>query len=186
MYTPKKEQFFTYEETVDGVFGLFDTEEEIMSAAEKARDAGKYAGFDVFTPYPIHGMDQAMGLSRSGIPWLTFLAGMIGVTVAFSFQYLVSTIDWPLNIGGKPFNSWPAFVPIMFELTIFMAGFTTVFSVLGYGRLFNFQRKPLHPDLTSHRFALWIPSNAPGFSDAKSFIEGLGAKEVKVVTKENA
>ena len=186
MYLPKKEQFHSYTETEDGVFGLFDSEGEILEAAKKTRDAGKYTGFDVITPYPIHHMDDAMGLPRSGIPWVTFIMGLLGCTVAFSFQYLVHTQDWPLNIAGKPFNSWPAFIPVTFELTIFFAGFSSVLSLFLLGKMFNFSRKPLHPDLTSHRFALWIPKSAPGYNEASSFIQGLGAKDVTVVNKESS
>lgn len=188
MYFPKKEQFHSYIETDEGVFGLFDTETEILNAAKKTKEAGKYTGFDVISPYPVHHMDEAMGLPRSGIPWITFLAGLCGGSIAFLFQYLVHTQDWPLNIAGKPFNSWPAFIPVTFELTIFFAGFSSVFTLFSLGKMFNFSRKPLHPDLSSHRFALWIPSSVKGYNegDAANFIKGLGAKEVQVVKKESS
>ncbi|MCB1190838.1 MAG: DUF3341 domain-containing protein [Leptospiraceae bacterium] len=179
---PTKKQFFMYQETDSGVFGLFDEPSQILEAARKTK-AKNYEGFDCLTPYPIHGIDEAMGLARSGIPWISFIMGLFGCTMAFGYQYLTHAHDWQLNIAGKAWNAWPAFIPITFEGTIFFAGVLSVFSLIFLAKLTKPNRKILHPDITNHRFALWIPSSAPGYKEEEviNFMNGLGAKEVTVV-----
>jgi hypothetical protein len=181
MYWFKKEQFFTYNETKSGVFGLFDTPAEVLDGAKKTRDKG-YKGFDCFTPFPVHGLDDAMELPRSGIPWISFFLGLIGCAFGFGFQYLTHAHDWQINFSGKALNAWPAYIPITFEATVFFAGMSAVVGLFMLGAL-NQNRKPLHPDLTSHRFAIWIPSNAPNYKEdeALSFLKSIGAKEVTAV-----
>ncbi|MEM7181097.1 MAG: DUF3341 domain-containing protein [Spirochaetota bacterium] len=176
------DQFHTYQETESGVFGLFDEPGQIMEAATKTREKN-YTGFDCFTPFPVHGLDDAMGLARSGIPWITFFMGIFGCFIGYLFPYLVHVIDWPLNYAGKALNAWPAFVPIIFELTVFMAGVLSGLSLFFFARLNNPFRKPLHKDITSHKFALWIPSSAKGYKEEEvvAFLEELGAGEVTVV-----
>ena len=108
-----------------GVIGFFSDPHDLLKATEKVRDS-HFKNFDAFTPYPVHGMDAAQGLKRSPLPFVTFAAGLTGCTLGFMLQYWTSVVDWPLIVGGKPFNSWPAFVPIMFECTILFAGLATV------------------------------------------------------------
>lgn len=182
MYSPKSEQFFTYEETSSGMFGLFDEPGQIIEAAEKTREK-KYAGFDCLTPFPVHGLEAAMGLPRSGIPWFTFFFGLAGASVGFLYQFLTHSYDWQLNIAGKAWNAWPAFVPVTFEMTIFWASFSTAIAMFILARMLSPFRKSLHPDITSHRFALWIPSSAPGYNEAETrkFLESLGAKDITIV-----
>src|SRR5689334_9955529 len=103
-----------------GVIGFYQDPHALLEATAKARDA-KYKDFDAFTPYPVHGMDAAQGLKRSSLPFVTFAAGITGCSLGFLLQYWTSVVDWPLIVGGKPFNSWPAFVPVMFECTILFA-----------------------------------------------------------------
>jgi hypothetical protein len=182
MYWLKKEQFHSYLETEKGVFGLFDSAEEIIKAAEKTREKN-YSGFDCFTPLPVHGLDDAMGLPRSGIPWISFFMGIFGCTFGFLFPYLVHTHDWQINFSGKSFTAWPAYVPIVFEVTVFMAGMSAAAALFILARLGKGSRKPLHPDISSHRFALWIPSSAPNYKQEEvvEFLKSLGAKDVTVV-----
>lgn len=177
----KKEQFHSYAEPESGVFGLFDSEEEIIEAAEKAKEK-KYQGFDCFTPYPVHGLDDAMGLARSGIPWVTFWMGAFGCIGGFLMQY-TTYYDWPLNIAGKSLNAWPAYIPITFEFTIFMAGVSSFVAMMILAKLPKVGRKVLHPDITTDKFALWIPSSVPGYNEGEveQFIKGLGSKHVEVV-----
>ncbi|MBE7411646.1 MAG: DUF3341 domain-containing protein [Leptospiraceae bacterium] len=184
MYKPKLEQFHKYQETESGVFGLFDTQEEILHAAKKTKEKN-YSYFDCFTPLPVHGLDDAMGLPRSGLPWITFIFGIVGFAVGLSYQYLTHAIDWQIVYSGKAYNAWPAYVPILFEATVFFAGVATVFAMYYITGLYKFDRKPIHPDVTSHRFALWIPSNVAGYNESEviQFIKSLGAKEVQVVKK---
>jgi hypothetical protein len=182
MYWFKKEQFFEYKETEQGVFGLFDSSEEILGAAQKTKDKN-YTDFDCLTPYPVHGLDDAMGLNRSGIPWVSFFMGLFGCTAGFGFQYLTHANDWQINFSGKALNAWPAYIPITFEVTVFMAGVSAALLMFSLAKLGNPSRKPLHPDITSHKFALWIPSSSSNYNqdEVVNFIKSLGAKEVTVV-----
>jgi hypothetical protein len=184
MYWFKKEQFHKYKEMNQGVLGVFDTEAEIMDAAKKTFEK-KYEGFDCLLPYPIHGIDEVMGTPRSGLPWVTFFMGVIGCIMGFSFQYLTHQYDWPLNIGGKSLNAWFAYIPITFEMTVFCAGMYTFATFCYLAGLPKLGRKVLHPDLTSHKFGLWIPASAPGYKqdEVVSFVKSLGAKQVEVVSE---
>jgi len=182
MYWFTKEQFHTYQETEKGVFGLFDTPEQILHAAEKTKEKN-YEGFECFTPFPVHGLDDAMGLPRSGIPWVSFFMGVFGCTFGFLFPYLLHAHDWQINFSGKALNAWPAYIPVVFEVTVFMAGMSGAFTLFYLARLGKPDRKPLHPDITSHKFALWIPATSPNYKESEvvEFIKSLGAKEVTVV-----
>jgi hypothetical protein len=142
-----------------------------------------YKSFDAFTPYPVHGLDAAQGLKRSNLPFVTFAAAITGCTLGFSLEYWTSVVDWPLNVGGKPFNSWPAFVPIMFECTILFAGLATAIGMFVFNRLPNITKKSFDPSLTRDRFALIIepPLNE---SEAQEFLMKSGATEVKSVYAE--
>jgi Protein of unknown function (DUF3341) len=181
-----------------GVLGYFDDPTALVAATAKVRDAN-YASFDVFTPYPVHGLDQAQGLKRSPLPYVTFVAGATGFMLAVTLQYWTSVVDWPLNVGGKPFWSWPAFVPIMFELTVLLGGLATVGGMFALNGLPNVTRKAFDPSLTNNRFAILIEAPAKaedevdpkaqsfkGFSEteAAEFLKKLGAKEVRTVYQE--
>ena len=167
-----------------GVIGFFNSPDALIEATRKTRDAG-YLHFDAFTPYPVHGLDDAQGLKRSFLPFVTFAAGITGCALAFILQYWTSAVDWPLNIGGKPFNSWPAFVPVMFELTILLAGLSTVAAMFFANQLPNHSKKSFDPGLTRDRFALLIESSSDFVeSEAMSFLKNLGAQEVKTVFNE--
>ncbi len=122
----------------------FESEEDLKAAVRAARQ-GQYVIADVFTPYAVHGMDEAMGLAPSRLSWVCLLFAGLGAGSALYFQYWVSSIDWPLNVGGKPFNSLPAFVPVTFELAVLFAGLGTVAALLARCRLFPGKR-PAMPD----------------------------------------
>lgn len=184
------------EKQLAGVIGFFDNPEDLIEATAKVRDA-RFRSFDAFTPYPVHGLDDAQGLKRSNLPFVTFAAGITGCSLGFILEYWTSVIDWPLNVGGKPLNSWPAFVPVMFECTILFAGLATAFGMFFFNRLPNITRKSFDPRLTRDRFALIIEApqgdeeevatkKGKGFkafdeSDASDFLKKSGAKEVKSV-----
>ena len=138
-----------------GVIGFFDNPHVLMEATKKVREAN-YRDFDTFTPYPVHGLEAAQGLKRSPLPFVTFAAGLTGCCLGFLLQYWTSAVDWPLNVGGKPFNSWPAFVPVMFECTILFAGLATMGAMLLFNGLPNTRRKIFDPSLTRDRFAIVI------------------------------
>jgi len=192
--------FFQYQfrETFSGVFGVFDSPEKIAEAAKKTHAKG-YTNFDCFTPFPVHGLEFDMGLKRSKVPYITFFMGLVGLTIAFTLQTMVheqifprifSYFDvfpnfrsYPLNIGGKPTFSWPAMVPICFELTVLVGGHSTVIGIILLGRLFRPGRRVLHPDFTNNKFGLWIPNDSKNYSEesVKQFLGEIGAREVTVV-----
>jgi hypothetical protein len=127
----------------------FDSPDAIIHAAEKCRDAG-YEKWDVHTPYPVHGMDAAMGLTDSRLGWIVLACGLTGVTAAITMMYWMNNIDYPLIIGGKPAGpgSIPSMVPIMFELTVLLSSFGAVFGMFGLNEL----PKHHHPVFYSDRF----------------------------------
>jgi hypothetical protein len=149
-----------------GVIGYFDNPDHLLHAMKSVREA-RYENFDAFSPYPIHGMDAAQGIKRSPIPYITFIAGLTGGCCGFLLEYWTSAVDWPLIIGGKPFNSWPAFIPVTFELTILFAGLATAGSMILFNSLPNHRRKAFDPGLTRDRFAIVI--EAPRRMDSKRF-----------------
>ena len=126
-----------------------------LLAAVRPLHQERFPIYDVFAPYPIHGLDEAMGLRRTRLPLVTLLAGFCGLTVALVFQYYTNIFDWPLNVGGKPDNSTLAFVPVCFELTVLLAGLMTVAALFIRARLFPGKREVLPvPGVTDDRFAL--------------------------------
>lgn len=182
------------ERKLEGVLGFFDDPRSIVQAMEKVRDAN-YADIDAFTPFAVHGLEHAQGLDRSPIPWITLGAGITGFCIAFALQYWTSAVDWPLNVAGKPFNSWPAWIPILFELTVLVAGLATLAALIFFCRLPNTKRRAFDPSLTNDRFAILIGSNdAAGKKgktykpfdahEAQDFLRKVGAKDVRPVYEE--
>src|SRR5579864_6671472 len=123
-----------------GVVAEFETAEELISAAEKTRLAG-YRRFEAYSPFPVEGLAEAIGLKRNAVPLITLIGGLCGGLGGFGLQYWVAVIAYPLNIGGRPLNSWPAFIPITFEMTVLFAGFAAVVSMLALNGL----PMPYHP-----------------------------------------
>ena len=167
-----------------GVVGIWMDDHELVKAAAKVRDAG-YKKFDAITPFPVHGLEEAIGIQRSVLPWVTFFAGLVGLAAAVALEYWTSAVDWPLNVGGKPFFSGPAFVPIMFELTVLFAALCTVGGMFVITRLPKVDPPIIDPDLTSHKFAIFIPENEVGYdaNRAEQLLMGLGALEVRRITE---
>lgn len=128
-----------------------------MHAAEKLRDAG-YTKFDAHTPFPVHGMDRAMGLPDSKLGWIVFAMGLTGTTVAFTMMWWMNAVDYPIIIGGKPPLSIPSMIPIMFELTVLLSAFGAVFGMFHLNRL----PRHHHPIFESDRFK--------SFSDDRFFM----------------
>lgn len=156
-----------------------------MNAARTAREKKNYKNYDAFTPYAVHGLDDAMGVKRSFLPWVTFFAGLTGTVTALVLEIWTSAIDWPINVGGKPFVSLPAFIPITFELTVLFGGLATVGALFYVCGLPNIKPLILHPRITNDRFVLFVPSTEPGFneSDVTLFLKTLNAEEVSVVAE---
>jgi hypothetical protein len=125
----------------------FDSPDAILGAAKRVRDAG-YEKWDVHTPYPVHGMDAAMGISDSRLGWIVLAAGLAGLLAAVSMMQWMNGYDYPLVIGGKPPGAYASMVPIMFELTVLLAAFGATFGMLGLNRI----PRHHHPVFYSERF----------------------------------
>lgn len=125
---------------VVGLLAQYESPSAIYHAAEKVRDAG-FKRFDSYTPFPVHGLDKAMGLGPSYLPWLVLVAGTTGALSILFFMIWASAYDYPLNIGGKPTWSIPAFIPITFEVTVLLSGLTSVFGMF----FLNAMPKFYHP-----------------------------------------
>jgi mono/diheme cytochrome c family protein len=153
--------------------GIFADEEGLVGATEAVRAKGLRI-FDIFTPYPVHGLDEAMGLLPSRLGRVCFGFGVLGVALAFAMQYWTSAVDWPINVGGRPWNSWPAFVPVAFEVMVLLASFGVVFAFLAAARLFP-GRKSLSPaaGVTDDRFVLVLEETDAAF-DAREVQALLG------------
>ncbi|MEW6074036.1 MAG: DUF3341 domain-containing protein [Planctomycetota bacterium] len=140
-----------------GTVGLFDDPQDLVRAAAAVRDAG-FRKWDCHTPYPVHGLDRAMGIGSSPIPLICLSAGFVGLGAALLMQWWMSAVDYPVRIGGKPLFSWPAFVPIVFEVFVLFAALATMGSLVHFCRLGRWH-SPLHDsgvmaEVTSHRFAV--------------------------------
>ncbi len=145
--------------------GVFADEHAILAATEATRRAG-YKIHDIYTPYAVHGLDEAMGLRRSRLTWVCFLFAFLGFAVALGAQYWIGAIDWPLNVGGKPFNSLPAYLPVMFELTVLFGGLGVVFTMLVRTRLYPGKTEQLvRPRVTDDRFVLAVEETDAAFDE---------------------
>lgn len=171
---------FSKKKSVGGVAGIWLDDHECVVAAKKVRDAG-FVKADAVTPFPVHGMEEALGIKRSFIPYVAFVAGCMGLLAGLSLQYFTSVHDWPINVGGKPFFSGPAFAPVMFELTILFSALFSVGALFAACRLPKVDPPVIDPDVTSHKFAIFVPENDAGFQFEKveALMKSLGAVEVK-------
>ncbi|MHB8872922.1 MAG: DUF3341 domain-containing protein [Myxococcaceae bacterium] len=158
--------------------GYFETEESILGATRAARDAG-LAVHDVYTPYAVHGMEEALGLRASRLPWVCFVAGAAGLAMALGLQYYTSVVSWPLNVGGKPFNSLPAFIPVTFEVTVLVAGLVSVAAFFLRSWVLPGVPALALPRVTNDRFALALSTAEAGFDveGAQTLLRRLGAVE---------
>jgi hypothetical protein len=127
--------------------GEFNTGEELMKAAEAARHAG-FTKMDSYSPFPIHGMSEALGFRDTKVPWTVFICGILGTTFGYTLQWYTSVIDYPMNVGGKPLNSVPAFIPVAYEFTILFAAFSAAIGMFVYNKL----PQPYHPIFNTKNF----------------------------------
>jgi len=133
--------------------GYFNNEHDLLTAVAEARRRA-YRVLDVFAPHPLHGLAHELGLRPSRLTLIGLWAGVLGLLFGLTLQFWTSAFDWPLIVGGQPFNSWPVFIPVSFELTVLFAGILGVLALLVRGRLWPGRRPPVLPDVTDDRFAL--------------------------------
>lgn len=174
-----------------GFVGEFDTAADLFHAAEMVRDRG-FKRWDVFSPFPIHGMDDAMGLGKSIVSYIVLAGGLAGFATACALEFIPSIITYPLIVQGKPTNIFtvPAFFPIMFELTVLFSSFAAVFGMLFMNRLprwhhplFNWDR---FAKATDDGFFLAIEAHDPRFSESgtRELLEQAGAKNITLLRDE--
>ena len=146
--------------------GVFEREADVVAATARARANG-YALGDVYTPYPVHGLDEAMGLAPSWLSAVALGLAIAGAGFAVLLQQWTSIVSWPLNVGGRPLNSFPAFVPVIFEMAVLTAGVGTVLTFLVARKLLpgRAARVP-HPQATDDRFVLEL--NEGGSLDSEA------------------
>ena len=172
-----------------GTYGLlaeFDAPATLLAAAEKTRDEG-FTRFDAFTPFPVHGMDEAVGFRENKVAPIILTGGLLGLLGGFGLQYYCQVIAYPINIGGRPYYSWVPWIPPTFEMTILVAA---LFAFVGMLAL-NGLPRPYHPVFNAPRFALAsqerfflvIEADDPKFdvNKTRAFLAGLNAREVVVV-----
>jgi hypothetical protein len=167
------------------VVGNFDDEAVLFPAVKKVRRAG-YKIHDVFTPFPIHGLDHAMGLRDTSLHTAGFIYGISGTATAVGFITWALTVDWQINFGGKPFFSLPAWIPVTFELTVLFASVGMVLTFCYLCQLAPFVKKDhFNPRSTDDTFVMALEcTDKTNEAEVLSFLETVGAKEVKVEYKE--
>ena len=163
----------------------FADETELLAAVRAAREGG-FAVHDVFTPYAVHGLDEAMAAPRSRLPWITLAGALTGLAGAISLQVWCAVIDWPLNVGGKPANSAPAFLPISFELTILLGGLATAGAFFWRSDLCRrVLPRMLAPDITDDALVLALALDDQGEEAAlRNLLQAAGAHDVRKEIRE--
>ncbi len=149
------------------LIATFRREHDVLAATRAAREA-RLKVVDVFAPYAVHGLDEAMGLQPSRLPWVCLALALFGAGFKVWFEFWTTAVDWPLNVGGKPWNSLPAFVPITFEVMVLFAGLSTVFAFVLVSGLRPWKRPRLvTPRVTNDEFAIVIEETDAQFDPEK-------------------
>ena len=169
-----------------GLVAEFATPDALLEATHRARQAG-YRDIEAYTPFPVEGLTEALGFHRTSLPLIVLLGGIVGGLSGYVLQYWINVMHYPLNVGGRPLHSWPAFIPVTFELTILVAALAAVLGMLAlnglpmpYHPLFNMPRFAL---ATHDRFFLCIEARDPQFDrvETRRFLESVAVGEVAEV-----
>ena len=176
-------------ETNPGLYGMlaeFETPTALVQAARAAREAG-YTRMDAYSPFPIEGLSEVMGFRKTRMPLVMLIGGIVGALSGFGLQYYCAVISYPINVAGRPLNSWPSWIPVTFELTVLISALSGVFGLLAlcglpmpYHPLFHVPRFAL---ATRDHFFLCIEARDPRFdrSATNQFLAGLNPREVTEV-----
>jgi hypothetical protein len=169
-----------------GLMAEFDNPEDLLEAAHRAHAQG-YRRMDAYSPFPVEGLAEAVGFHRTRLPLVVLLGGVAGGLGGYFLQYYTSVIDYPLNVGGRPLHSWPAFIPVTFEMTVLVAALSAVLGMLALNRL----PMPYHPVFGVPRFEmasrnlffLCIEATDSQFDaeQTKQFLQSLGSQQVHEV-----
>ena len=182
----------TEDRNAGGLYGLlvrFDTPEALVAAARRAREAG-YRRLDAYSPFPVRGLSRALGLRKPGVSVLVLLGGITGGSLGYFLQYWISAVAYPLNVGGRPYHSWPSFIPVAFEMTVLFAALSAVIGLLALNGL----PRPHHPIFgapgfdraSTDAFFLCIESADPMFdpNGTRDFLAALNPVAVAAVPED--
>jgi hypothetical protein len=169
-----------------GIMAEFDSATSLMTAAHRTREAG-YIKLDAYSPFPIEGLAEAIGFHSNAVPLVVLIGGLIGGLTGYLMQYWISAVTYPINVGGKPYHSWPAFIVVTFEMTILFGGISAVLGMLALNGL----PMPYHPVFnvprfafaTKDRFFLIVFASDPKYSptETRRFLESLGSRSISEV-----
>ncbi len=175
------------EAEAEAVVAEFDNPAELLRAAKKVREAG-YDRFECYSPFPIHGMDDAMGLRPSPLGYIVFIVGFSGFLFAIWLQWWTNVVDYPLVFSGKPYFSLPAFVPVMFELMVLTSAFTAIIGMFYLNKMPRFHHPMFHSDrftakATDDGFfvAIFMWDKKFNVKEIRAFFESIGGKNIEVV-----
>ncbi len=169
-----------------GMMAEFDTTSDLVAAARRTHEAG-YRKIDAYSPFPVEGLADEIGFRKNAVPLIVLIGGVLGAISGYLLQYWISAVSYPINVGGRPYNSWPAFIVVTFETTILFAGLAAVLGMLALNGL----PMPYHPVFnvprfafaTRDRFFLIIFSSDPKYDAAttRTFLESLGPRSISEV-----
>ena len=161
-----------------GVAGLWEDEKAFVQAVQAIYEKGEIKPLSI-SPYPVHGLEEATKTPRSWIPWVTLVCGISGCLFGLWFTWWTSAVSWPIIVGGKPFWSLPAFIPIIFELTILFSALGSIGVLMYVCKLPHIEPPVIDKDLTCHKFALFVPEKDCSKEKAKALFKEAGAPEIK-------
>jgi len=164
--------------SAQGILGIFSSPDTMKAAAKKIR-ASQFSKVEAFSPFPVHGLEKAMGLPKSWISRVTLITGLAGAFLLFAFQVWTMAYDWPVNVGGKPLIAWQAYIPVTFEGMVLIGGISTVVALFVACRLPS--RAPvLDLRFTNNKFGIFIDRTDPRFDEAaaRQLFQGCAAEEI--------